>query len=323
MSTLSEANKNKPAKILSVSITCFIIIVYALILDIISLATNESDIKEYAVLSALPYIVTVIDILAVAFCILFCILGFCSIKIKRLSGHLCSFFAISTLGPTLSLVIHLSYILIAYLNDASYASSLFIYYTTIVFTLFRTLDVSYSTCIGALIYRRSNPLAGGGHPGEGEHSFPMFICGKTRIIVTFVFLIPVFILLILILMGMITAALVVIPINNALSDAPNRIWAFYQIVIVLVGAYFIYKKLFVKKPTIETVVEKSDESIIEGKNQGWENISKEEKLNIFYKHIMTIIARIDPENNNIKIQQQQQWQQQWQQQQQMQQQEQQ
>ena len=42
------------------------------------------------------------------------------------------FFAISILGPTLSLELHLPYILIAYLNDAAYASSMFIFYTVIV-----------------------------------------------------------------------------------------------------------------------------------------------------------------------------------------------
>ena len=41
--------------------------------------------------------------------------------------------AISTVGPIFTLVIHLPYIAIAYLNDAAYATSTFIYYTVVLF----------------------------------------------------------------------------------------------------------------------------------------------------------------------------------------------
>ena len=333
LSTLNNANKYTQAKILSVSTTIFLVNLYAVILDSFALYSlnqikKESDIQEPGVLSAIPYMVAVIDTLAIILWISFCIMGLSSVISNGENVYI--FFAISTLGPTLSLVLHLPYILIAYLNDASYASSMFILYTIMVFILFGALDVSYSTCIGTLLYCKENPLDGGPPDAEpfhcnqprGGHNqlYRMFQNrGNKVIIIAFSIIIPTFILLIVILMGMITAALVVIPINRALSDAPNRLWGFYQIVIILVGAYFIYKKLFVKKPSIETVVEESDENIIEGTDQDWRAISNEEKLSSFYKHIMTIIAKIDPENNNIRIQQQQQWQQQqqqWQQQQQ-------
>ena len=345
LSKVSNANKYSQAKIFSVAITTITMNLYIVGLDGFALYAwikQESDVREPEVLTYIPIIVSIIDVLAVVFWMTFCILGLCSQKGVCCKERLYTFLATSTLGPTLSLVVHLPYILIAYLNDATYASSIFIYYTIIVFILFGALDLIYSTCMGALKYREDNPLVpAAGQPADpgpvepqgdieaaeqqladqevadeqanrelipqeneqranGCNPYPMFICGKTGIIVTFVIAIPVFTLLIVVLMGMITATLVVIPISKALSDAPNRLFGFYQVVIVLVGAYFVYRKLFSKKPSLESVVEETEKNIFDDNGKSWEGLSNDEKLKDFYSHIMKIAGKIDPKNNNIK-----------------------
>ena len=343
LSTLSDANKYSQAKIFSVAITSFTISIYIVILDGFALYTwynkeidnQETNIQEPKVLHSLPVIVAFIDVLAITVWITFCTLGLCSQLKVCCKERLYTFLATSTLGPTLSLVIHLPYILIAYLNDATYASSIFIYYTIIVFILFGALDLSYGTCMGALIYRRDNPIQGQARENQpllqdgntdadveqpnrqenrnqplqedenttGCNPYPMFPCEENGIIITFAIATPVFILLIVVLMGMITATLVVIPISKALNDAPNRLLGFYQVVIVLVGAYFAYRKFFHKKPSLESVVEEAEKNIFNENGQSWEGLSNDQKLINFYTHIMTIVAKSDPHTNNIHVRQ--------------------
>lgn len=52
---------------------------------------------------------------------------------------------------------------------------------------------------------------------------------------------------VLVLIGMTTATLVVIPISRAFSDAPNRLLGVYETVIFVAGAYIAYKGSFKKK----------------------------------------------------------------------------
>ena len=404
-----------------------IINLYILFLDSAALYAwdnKESDIQESDILYSLHIIVPIIDILAFIFCIVLCISGPCSKK-RCCIDRLYTFLAISTLGPSLSVVIHLPYILIAYLNDATYASSIFIYYTVTIFILFGALDLSYGTCIGALKYRSENPLQNDVERGAEQHApqdppvneqhapqdppvneqhapqdppvneqhapqdppvneqhapqdppvneqhapqdppvneqhapqdppvneqhapqdppvneqhapqdppvneqhapqdppvneqhadqeglgnddnpYPLFNnCSESDIIRTCAFFIPIFTFVILLLLGMITATLVLIPISKALSDAPNRLFGFYQIFIVLIGAYFAYKKLFHKNPSLESVVEETEENIT---GKSWKGLSNNEKLKDFYSHIMTIAGKIDPNDNNIKKRERQQ-----------------
>ena len=314
LSELNYANMYSQAKIFGVAITTFLINLYIFSLDCLALhasITNESDIKEPPVLKSLPKLAFYLDIIAIIIWLAFCTVGLCSQFGLCFKDRLYTFLAISTLGPSLSLLIHLPYILIAYLNDASYASSIFIYYTIIIFIMFGALDLSYGTCMGALKFREDHPLQGrdedqdrllpqGERRTNGCNPYPMFICGKTGIIITFIIAIPVFTILILGLMVMITAALVVIPISKSLSDAPNRLFGFYQIVIVLVGAYFAYRKLFSKKPSLESVVEETEENIFDDNGPSWGGLSNDEKLKDFYSHIMKIAGKIDPSDNNIK-----------------------
>ena len=191
---------------------------------------------------ALPWVVLGIDIAGALYWIIFWMLSFCSwiYEVYCYTPGKCTCnnreymcLALSTLGPILSIVIHLPYIAIAYLNDASYATSIFIYYTITVFVLFGVLDLTYGTCQGAIInaklrknrqqLRRQEQDCFCCCP-ENERCIRGFCC----------FAIPTFAFLILTLVGLITALLAVIPISKSFSDAPNRLLGFYQTAIVLI-----------------------------------------------------------------------------------------
>ena len=110
--------------------------------------------------------------------------------------------------------------------------------------------------------------------------------------------IPVFMLLTLTLIGMVTAALVVIPISKAFTDAPNRLLGFYQTVFVLIGAYFLYKKFLKWKPSLEKAIKNRDNHVQPGKeDEDWKKLSNDAKIEEFYSRFVDIIATYDQPRN--------------------------
>ena len=295
-----KANKYTQSKIFSIAATSFFVNVYALILDSVGLYTivDEHMIINEHYLHALPYYVTAIDIVGVLFWMGCWIASLCSYCLEDFENeeYLCSCcckkrqeykcLALSTLGPVLSLVVHLPYIAIAYLNDASYATSIFIYYTVTVFVIFGTLDLTYGTCQGSII----NAKFGGREGRDCYHCCPKSEAKRRRI---FIVIIPLFTLLILVFAGMIIAALVIIPISKAFSDVPNRLLGFYQTAIILVGAYLVYRNFFKKKPTLDLVVKERKQLIptdtVDSPDK-WDQLSKDEKVEQFYTRFVDIIA---------------------------------
>ena len=298
-----NSNKYTQSKIFSIAATSFFVNVYALILDSIALymIVNEHVVINEHYVHALPYYVTAIDIVGALFwigCWIASLISYCLKDISDNTEYPCSrcckklkkqeymCLALSTLGPVISLLVHIPYIAIAYLNDASYATSMFIYYTVTVFVVFGTLDLTYGTCQGAIINAKF---------GDREERGCYHCCpeGETKRRRIFIVIIPLFTLLILVFAGMITAALVIIPISKAFSDVPNRLLGFYQTAIVLVGAYLIYLKFFKKKPTLDLVVKERKQFIptdtIDSPEK-WDQLSRDEKVEQFYTRFVDIIA---------------------------------
>ena len=149
----SERNKfykYSQSKIFSVSLTSGILMLYILALDIIATVTLKD--KTPALVerniddNILPYIMLSFDSLMVLIwstCWILSFLTCCRNSTCKLIGkHQYLVQAISTVGPVFTLVIHLPYIAIAYLNDASYATSTFIYYTVVLFVIFGALELT-------------------------------------------------------------------------------------------------------------------------------------------------------------------------------------
>lgn len=204
------------------------------------------------------------------------------------------FLAFSAASSVLTFVVHMPFVAIAYLNDASNATSIFIYYTVVIFVIFRALDLSYSTCQGALIYFDSINNRGNLNNENEDAPYDCF-CGcpqkEERIKCCAAFGIPAFILLILLLIGMVTAALVVIPISKAFTDAPNRLLGFYQTAFVLIGAYLLYREFIKRKPSLERAVKDRPKHVKpDGNANEWKHLSNDGKLDEFYSRFVDIIA---------------------------------
>ena len=115
---------------------------------------------------------------------------------------------------------HAPYIIMAYVSDASFASSIFIYYVIAMFVEFGVLEYTFSTLFKKwkkwkiiLIFILALVLS-------------VFINGTMATIFTFFFFVP---------------------IKYALRKAPSEVLVIYQSAIILVGGYITYKAVFKDK----------------------------------------------------------------------------
>ena len=121
--------------------------------------------------------------------------------------------------PILCIIAHSPYIAIAYLNDGDHASSIFIYYTVIAYIIFGVSWVFFHWCKHFEIDEKRS---------------------KTTItLVSLVFILFLFLGLVVV----ISCYFVLIPINKAISDAPNRILSIFKSGGFLVGSFIVYKVL--------------------------------------------------------------------------------
>ena len=126
-----------------------------------------------------------------------------------------------------SCLMHTPYITMAYLSDAHYATSILVYYMTILFVEFGMIQFVLRNCYDSrapLILTEKN-------------------C-KLRCLYTVTIVLVIF--LILLLYGVVVCVSLFyyyLPVNNAISDLPNEGLVVYQTAIILLGAYITYKAL--------------------------------------------------------------------------------
>ena len=283
-------------KIFSVALTAGILMLYILALDIAAVVTlkdktpvlNDRNIDD----NAFPYMLLSLDGAIVVLWGVCWMLMFVTWSKKCGRRWCCNrkqylLQAILTVGPILVLVTHLPYVAISYLNDASYASSIFIYYTVVSFVVFGSVESTFRMCQRTVF---TEERSGVSRTGNGSTDNQRFGCSTFQWglkIVVLVLFVPFVVLLI----GMTTAALVVVPISRAFSDAPNRLAGFYETLIVVVGAYFAYISFFNMKPTLEAAVKKREQHILQRKKDtDWKQLSDDGKVEEFYDYVVDLVV---------------------------------
>ena len=217
--------------------------------------------------------------------------------------------SLTVLCPLFCIITHSPYIIVAYLNDGSHASSIFIYYTILVYVFFGFTRLFVHWCRQAILKQEKNNGNPGStekktgtlqtetpstqetsagnvnqhagtqrqsashsepHPSNGHttpssftqvtppsnhqtenpssephpsngHTTPSSSCGCHRRILTLIALAIGTLLFLLGLVVLITCYLVLIPINRAISDAPNQLLSIYQSGGFLIGSFIVYK----------------------------------------------------------------------------------
>ena len=136
--------------------------------------------------------------------------------------------SLSVLSPIFCIIAHSPYIAIAYLDDGSHASSMFIYYSILSYALFGLLWLFFHWCDN---FEDDKQLS---------NCLPKVI--KYYHTITLIFLVlTTFMFLGLVVT--ITCYFVFIPINKSISDAPNRVVSIYQSGGFIIGSVIVYKIL--------------------------------------------------------------------------------
>jgi hypothetical protein len=294
-----ERNKYAQSKIFSAAITAGILLMYMFTLDIFAVYTLKNkpailrsrnideNVLPYTVLGYDSFLVLVwLVCYTISCCIVFSTREGKDHGDKESNEYI--FIAASTVSPALVFVVHVPYVAIAYLNDVSHATSMFIYYTVVAFVLFGTLDLSHGAYVRTLLRLkerqgdRGNKLdKSQGCPRDEENIIHRHATWG----------ILLFTILTLIMIGMITAALVTVPISKAFTDTSNRLLGFYQTALVLIGAYLFYRNVFKKNTTLESEVHNRAKDIKrEGDDDYWQTLSKDQKLAKVYSHVLDILA---------------------------------
>ena len=178
----------------------------------------------------IPVTLMVFDCLAFLVCAIMIMLGTC-FHCKCVSQH-CHFIkdsyyyflALTVIPLIFSAYSHAPYIIMAYISDADYASSIFIYYVIVMFVEFGVLEYMFNT-----LFKKSR---------------------KNNIIFCGLLLLATLLSVVInAIMATIFVFFFFVPIKYALSSAPNEVLVIYQSAIILVGGYITYKAVFKDKPS--------------------------------------------------------------------------
>ena len=238
-------NQDK-ATILAVTIISFNRIVLFTLFDGVALKFRSpcSDLK----VAAICEFSNLIHDIPLALLIFDCIMGMCSIVliIVAVLIHLLRFsifkdkvkskfiqnlkyylLIITALCFIFSCLMHTPYITMAYLSDAHYATSILVYYMTILFVEFGMVQY---------VLRLYYDSRAGSHV-QDKRKYCAAICATVLILILLLFL----------LYSVIISAsffYYYIPLINVVTDLPNEGVVVYQTALILIGAYITYKTLF-------------------------------------------------------------------------------
>ena len=140
-------------------------------------------------------------------------------SIRPFQYYCCAF---AVMGFVFSCLMHSPYITMAYLSDAHYATSILVYYTTILFLEFGVFQYTFRIHFDSGSFIHKNKLLTG-----------ILVSVQTVLIYCLVLSASFFYYF--------------IPINNTVSNLPNEGIIVYQTALILLGAFITYKALFKSK----------------------------------------------------------------------------
>ena len=314
---------NKQAILISASVNGMVFLLYALALDMAAIYYRNNSLlsdvdtihhsdkigRPFDILYNLPIVVVVFDAVAALPCIivlLYAIVQFCYKGSKKDEYSIVSVKPI-LLGPIFSLTAHSPFIAIAYINDAYYAGSIFIYYVIIFFACFAAVHLTMNACLKSIVLKRERNIwncifrmlkvesTENIKTGNLQPDHRSQVCRKCTqtlcpIIVTFLML-----LFILVAVVIVILYLVIIPLNGSVSGAPHQLFGFYQSVIIFLGIFITYRTILHKKHNgLKYAIKKKGadlDTVNELKASTWDTLPDEEKNLKFYSMVIELVER--------------------------------
>lgn len=290
-----EAKKKQEA-VVSLVIVSLLINMYIIFLDIFAAVFSsklkfDDNLKNFYDIDTLKFqnnasiwTALIFDTVCIIFLIVIVLITCC----VRSNSFVPVILSSTVLCPLFCIVAHSPYIIVAYLNDGSHASSIFIYYSVMIYVFFGVtwLFVHWYRHVNTI--PRAMPgtdnyfeLSEGGEIrsndlGDGQTSNRNG--GKKKCCISFLLLSTI--LLLLGLVALITSYLILIPINKAISDAPNRILSIYQSGGFLIGSFIVYKVIdyfYNKKKEEEYEKEKKKEIVYDILKDFYDEMKKDHK----------------------------------------------
>ena len=195
--------------------------------------------------------------------------------------------ALTVVCPILSFFIHLPFIAIAYLNDANYAGSVFIFYAIVILLEFLILEFTFISCFRL---PKSSQLVPETASRNKKLCFdrlnfanPLFMALVVVLCLFFLYL----------LLGISVCFFYYLPIVHSLSRSSNQIIVIYQTCLIIVGAVVMYKTVFRRtNPLIKALKRKEVMNIVSKSGmEEWEANTDREKLADFYSFMITDVIR--------------------------------
>ena len=230
---------------------------------------SDEDIYYHSMLYYLPHTLFAYDILFSV--------AYIAIIVVAIVTHICQadkqqsetehddriyyFLALTVICPILSLMTHLPFIAIAYLNDANHAGSVFIFFTIITIIEFLILELSFISFFKLL-------------ENTSQVSKTNLSCNRSVSIKSFLVVLVVVVCLcfFLFLLAISVCYFYFLPIVQSISRSSNQVIAIYQTILIFIGAFILYKTIFKKTdPLIKALNQKEVGNMIsKSATEEWE-----------------------------------------------------
>ena len=265
----------------------------SLISDLKLIHHSDASGRPFDILYNIPVVVLVFDLIAAVGSIsvlLVVFIHFCY-KGKDSDGKGYSLISLTSsfLGPLIALITHSPFMAIAYINDAYYAGSIFVYYIVVFFVCFSAIHVTMYACLGALLVQRKHSIWSCLFRSENDlNANSRTASCKLLCPVVVIFLM---IILLLFTVAVVICYFVIIPLNGSVSDAPHQLIGFYQSIIIFLGVFITYKTILHKKyDGLKGAIKNLDTSPVKNvDNSEWKDLPNEEKSMKFYEMIIDLV----------------------------------
>jgi hypothetical protein len=315
---------NKQTILISASVNGMVFLLYAVALDIAAIYYRNNSLlsdletihhkdkigRPFDILYNFPIVVVVFDAVAALPCIIYVfivIVHFCYKGSSDKDNYSIVTVKPILLGPILSLAAHSPFIAIAYINDAYYAGSIFIYYVIILFASFAAVHLTMNACLKSIVLstseqniwnwifqdccklkdKKNTSTETRNEQSATENASQM----RRKCIQTLCPIMITFLMLLVILFAVVIVIvyLVIIPLNGSVSGAPHQLFGFYQSVIIFLGIFITYKTVLHKKHSGLKYAIKKKESLHNLKDRRWDELPDEDKHLKFYGMVIDLV----------------------------------
>lgn len=228
----------------------FIIFMLAVATYACSVIKSQPTIFNNTLLLNVPKMIAAADGVVLFLCICTDIIALLIAACGDNSIHAFLLLSCNVLYALLSILLHCPYIVLAYINDAEFTGSVFIFYSISLGLMFLAIYRFHTVylelmlpCHTKICQNCCKLCVKSGSSDEKLPSCCEILCGST----IFVLYSTVLCILILGVIALLTCYLTILPITKGISHLFGRLFDTYHTVFAIIGAFVAYKTLIEKK----------------------------------------------------------------------------